>query len=144
MKLRILILALATLAVTAASLAADSIQARGILVAASNEKRESDPRLAPYVPTLRRVLRFESYRQVGAGGGRTEEGGTATVSLGQGHRLEISVESVKGDQVRAGVRWIDGGRTLMNTVLVLRRGVPAVLGGPERNGEVLAVILIPS
>jgi len=144
MKLRILILALATFAVTTAGLAADSMQARGILVAASNEKRESDPRLAPYVPTLRRVLRFESYRQVGAGAGRATEGGTATVALGGGHRLEISVESLKGDQIRASVRWLDGGRPLMNTILVLKRGVPAVLGGPERNGEVLAVILIPS
>jgi len=144
MKLKLMFFALAVLAVTSAGIAADSISARGILVAASNEKRESDSRLAPYEPTLRRVLRFESYRQLGAGSARVEAPGDATMSLGQGHRLELSVESMKGDQIRARVRWLDGDRTLMNTVLVLHRGVPAVLGGPPRGNDVLAVILVAS
>ncbi|HEY5553027.1 MAG TPA: hypothetical protein VIK52_14135 [Opitutaceae bacterium] len=144
MKLKFLLFALAALAVTTAGFAADSVQARCILVAASNQKRESDPRLAQYEPTLRRVLRFESYRFVGSGGARADAPGEATMALGQGHRIVLDVESVKGDQIRARVSWIEGGRTLMNTVLVLRRGVPAVLGGPARGGEVLAVILIAS
>ena len=144
MKLRFLLFALAALAVTTAGLAADSVQARGILVAASNEKRESDPRLAPYEPTLRRMLAFESYRQAGSGGGRTEVPGETTISIGQGHRIVLSVESVKGDQIRARVSWLDGGKTHMNTVLGLKRGVPAVLGGVKSGNEVLAVILIVS
>jgi hypothetical protein len=144
MKLRFLLFALAALAVTAAGLAADSVQARGILVAASNENRESDPRLAQYEPTLRRVLRFESYRFVGSGGGRAEAPGEITMSIGQGHRLVVEVESIKGDQIRARVSWLDGDRALMNTVLVLRRGVPAALVGPKSGSEVLAVILVVS
>lgn len=144
MKLKFLLFALAALAVTTSSLVADTVQARGILVAASNEKRESDPRLAEYEPTLRRVLRFESYRFVGSGGGRAEAPGETTMSIGQGHRLVLAVESVKGDQIRARVSWLNGGKTLMNTVLVLRRGVPAVLGGPASGGEVLAVIVVAS
>ena len=42
------------------------------------------------------------------------------------------------------MRWSAGGRTLMNTGLSLRPGVPAVLGGPStgNKGEVYAVILI--
>lgn len=144
MKLKFLLFALAALAVTTAGLAADSVQARCILVAASNQKRESDPRLAQYEPTLRRVLRFESYRFVGSGGARAEAPGETAMSLGQGHRIVLEVESVKGDQIRARVSWLNGGKTLMNTVLVLRRGVPAVLGGPASGGEVLAVILVAS
>ena len=144
MKLRFLLFALAALAVTTAGLAADSVQARGILVAASNEKRDSDPRLAQYEPTLRRMLRFESYRFVGSGAGRAEAPGEMTMSIGQGHRLEVTVESIKGAEIRVRVSWIDGDRTLMNTGLALRRGVPAVLGGPKSGDEVLAVILVVS
>ena len=148
MKLKLMFFTLATLAVAATGLAADSasINARGILVAASNEQRESDPRLAEYEPTLRRVLRFESYRYLGSGGARASAPGDARFSLGQGHSIELSVESVNGDRIRARVRWLDGDRTLMNTVLVLRRGVPAVLGGPARAGgnDVLAVIVVAS
>lgn len=148
MKLKLLFLILSALAVASIASAADSstINARGILVAASNDKRDSDPRLAEYEPTLRRVLRFESYRYLGSGGTRASAPGDARFSLGQGHSIELSVESVNGDRIRARVRWLDGDRTLMNTVLVLRRGVPAVLGGPARAGgnDVLAVIVVAS
>lgn len=144
MKLKFLLFALAALSVATSSFAADTVQARGILVAASNEKRDPDPRLAQYEPTLRRVLRFESYRFLGSGSGRAEAPGETTMSIGQGHRIVLAVESVKGDQIRARVSWHNGGKTLMNTVLVLRRGVPAVLGGPASGGEVLAVILVAS
>ena len=144
MKLRFLLFALAALAVTTGGLAADSVQARGILVAASNEKRDSDPRLAQYEPTLRRVLRFESYRFVGSGGGRAEAPGEMTMAIGQDHRLVVTVESIKGAEIRVRVSWLDGGRTLMNTGLVVKRGVPVVLGGPKSGNEVLAVIMVVS
>lgn len=146
MKPGIILFSLVALAVTSAGIAADTIQATGILVAASNEKRDPDPKLRQYEPTLRRVLRFESYRHLGAGRTRIDAPGAGRLSLGQGQSVELSVESMKGDQIRARVRWLDGDRTLMNTVLVLRRGVPAVLGGPARRGgdEVLAVILVAS
>ena len=144
MKLKILTFALATIAVTTAGIADDAIRARGILVAASNEKRDSDARLSEYVPILRRVLRFESYRFLGSGSGPAPEGASTSVSLGDGHSLQITVESIKGDQIRARVSWLGGGRTIMNTVLVLRRGVPAVFGGPKDGNEVLAVIMVVS
>lgn len=146
MKLKLMFFTLAVLAIASAGFAADAVQARGILVAASNEKRDSDSRLAQYEPTLRRVLRFESYRFLGSGSTRAEANSDARMSIGQGHSVELAVESIKGDQIRARVRWLDGDRTLMNTVLVLRRGVPAVLGGPARGGgdDVLAVIIVAS
>ena len=146
MKPRILTIAFALLALTTAASAAESIQARGILVAASNEKRESDKQIAQYVPTLRRILRFESYRYLGSGSGRATEGSATSISIGQGQHLVVELIGVEGNQVRASVKWTDGDRTLMKTVLVMKRGGHAVIGGPPRGGgdEVLAVILIAS
>lgn len=141
MKTKVILLVLAALVLTSAGLAADSIQARGILVAASNEQHEPDRRLAEYEPTLRRVLRFESYRYLGSGGTRAQTGQEARMSIGQGQSVEVTVESINGDRIRARIRWVEGDRTMMNTVLVLRRGVPAVLGGPARGNDVLAVII---
>lgn len=123
--------------------AADRASIRGILVVASNEKGGSDGRLAQYEPTLKRILRFESYRQVGEGSVSLNVPGEGSLSLGEGHSLELETEGSDGKSVRVKVRWVDGGRTLMNTGLSLRSGVPAVLGGPSRgNGEVYAVIVV--
>ena len=143
-----LILSLALLA-TFASLAsvaraADSAGVQGILITASNEHGETDRRLAPYEPTLRRILRFESYRFAGEDSASLAVPSKGSLSLGQGHQLEIETERSDGSALHVKVRWISGGRTLMNTGLVLRPGVPAVLGGPStgNKGEVYAVILI--
>lgn len=118
----------------------------GILVVASNRPGRSDDRLAPYEPTLRRILRFESYRLAGEGSSTLGVPGSGAFSLGRGQRIEIETEAGGAPGLRARVRWLDNGRQLMNTVLVLRRGVPAVLGGPARGeqGEVLAVIITAS
>ena len=117
---------------------------RAILVVASNQAAKSDPRLAPYEPTLRRILRFESYRIVGEGSAGLAASGSATVSLGQGHALELQAEKSDGDGVHVRVRWNEGGRTLLNTGLVLRPRLPTVLGGPSagKEGEVMAIILV--
>lgn len=126
--------------------AAERASIQGILISASNEKGQTDRRLASYEPTLRRILRFESYRFLGndnASIGVAEKG---HLSLGEGHELEIETESADGKSVHLRVRWLKGGRVLMNTGLVLRTGVPAVLGGPStgNKSEVYAVILIGS
>lgn len=119
-------------------------QVRAILVLASNEKGASDGRLAAYEPTLRRILRFESYKLAGEGSASLAEAGRTGVKLGRGHTLELAAEKSDGKGVRLKVNWLDGGRSLMNTGLVLRPGVPAVLGGPAngKSGEVWAVILV--
>ncbi len=123
--------------------AAERASIHGILVVASNEKNNSDGRLAQYEPTLKRILRFESYRQVGEGSATLAVPASGSLSLGEGHSLELETEGSDGKSVRVKVRWLDGGRKLMDTGLTLRPGVPAVLGGPSRGkGEVYAVILI--
>ena len=141
--LSFVLLALAA-AFTSGARAAERAHIQGILISASNDKGETDRRLGPYEPTLRRILRFESYRFLGDDStslGATEKG---HLSLGEGHEVEIETESAEGNTVRLRVRWLKVGRALMNTGLVLRPGVPAVLGGPStgNKSEVYAIILI--
>jgi hypothetical protein len=148
MKITRLIFSLLLLALgsnfIASARAAERASIQGILISASNDKGETDRRLSQYEPTLRRILRFESYRFLGddqTSVGPAEKG---HLSLGEGHELEIETESSDGKSVRLRVRWIKGGHMLMNTGLSLRPGVPAVLGGPStgHKSEVYAVILI--
>lgn len=144
MKTIRLILLLASLASLCAVARADSANLRGILISASNESGQTDRRLAPYEPTLRRILRFESYRFLGDDSTSLEVPAQGTLSIGDGHELEVSTEKSDGKSIHVKVRWSSGGRKLMNTGLVLRPGVPAVLGGPSTGtkGEVYAVILV--
>jgi opacity protein-like surface antigen len=124
-----------------------SANVRAILVLASNQKGGSDGRLAAYEPTLRRILRFESYKLAGEGSASLG-GGKANVQLGRGHILELESEKSegkgKGGGVRVRVNWQLDGQSQINTGLVLKPGVPAVLGGPANGagGEVWAVILV--
>ena len=119
-------------------------EVRGILVIAANQKGESDARLSGYEPTLRRLLRFESYRVAGEGSASLNAPGKASLSLGRGHALKLEAEKSDGKEVRLRVQWQDGPRSLMNTGLSLQPGVPAVLGGPStgKEGEVWAIIIV--
>lgn len=116
----------------------------GILIAASNEAGSTDRRLAPYEATLRRILRFETFRHLGSDRASLDVPASGNLSVGDGHELSVETERSDGKSVHVKVRWTAGGRTLMNTGLVLRPGVPAVLGGPStgNKGEVYAVILV--
>jgi len=123
--------------------AAERASVQAILITASNAPGKTDPRLSRYEPTLRRILRFESYRFVGQGSANIESPGSGTINLGNGQHLEVTTEeSSRGLRLR--VVWKQGRRTLMGTGLSLNPGVPAILGGPGTgNGEeVYAVILI--
>lgn len=142
--LRLSTLLLALAGVLPALRAADRAAIQGILISASNEAGQTDARLAQYEPTLRKILRFESYRFLGEDRASLGVPETGSLSVGDGHTLEVTTERVDGGAIHLKVRWTAGGRTLMNTGLTLRAGVPAVLGGPStgRKGEVYAVILV--
>ncbi|MBI2512797.1 MAG: hypothetical protein HYV96_12535 [Opitutae bacterium] len=125
--------------------AAERVQLHAFLITASNERTgKSDPRLAPYEQTLRRIMRFESFEYQGSDRGELGAGESTTLMVGQGH--ELVIEAGKNPyQLR--VRWSAnvGERTLMNTGVTLRPGVPAVLGGPPTGrapGEVYAVFIV--
>ncbi len=141
-RLTLLLAVLGGLLLSASGAERASLQ--GILITASNDAGQTDRRLAQYEPTLRRILRFESFQYVGAGNTSLAIPATGGLSLGNGHDLEITTEGSDGKAIHVKVRWNARGRTLMNTGLVLRPGVPAVLGGPAtgQKGEVYAVILI--
>lgn len=100
------------------------------MIVASKQKGETDRRLAPYEPTLRRILRFESYRFLSEDTGAIAVPGKGVLSLGSGHQLELETEQTGEGTRRVRIRWTAGNRVLMNTGLSLRPGVPAVLGGP--------------
>lgn len=129
---------------TLAARAADRASLQGILISASNESGQTDRRLAAYEPTLRRILRFEGFKFLGDDTASLSAPDDVRLSLGDGHQLAVAVERMDANSIHVTVRWTGGGRTLMNTGLVLRPGVPAVLGGPStgNKGEVYAVILI--
>jgi hypothetical protein len=123
---------------------AEQVSIEGLLITASNDGGQSDRRLAPYEATLRRILRFETFRLVGSDQADIAAPGHGSLSLGQGHALALDTESSDARSIHVKVRWTAGGRTLMNTGLNLRPGVPAVIGGPAtgNKGEVYAVILV--
>jgi hypothetical protein len=124
--------------------AADGTRIQGILISASNDQGKTDPRLSAYEPTLKSILRFESYRFLGDDSTALAVPASGQLSLGDGHQLEVKTESADARGIHVRVRWTKSGRALMNTGLVLRPGVPAVLGGPStgNKGEVYAVIVI--
>ncbi len=143
----ILSLILLTAGLTSANhaAAAERVSLRGILISASNTKRESDRRLAAYEPTLRSILRFESYRYLGEDHTMLKASEKSELLVGDGLRLEIDTERADGQSAHIRVRWATGGgKNLMGGAFVLRPGgAPVVLGGPasDNPGEVYAVIL---
>jgi hypothetical protein len=142
----LLLCAFGLLAATALSAtAAERVKLHAFLITASNERGgRHDPRLADYEPTLRRLMRFESFAYQGSDRGDIAAGETTTLLVGQGHELTIEATD---NPYRLRVRWSAnvGERTLMNTGITLRPGVPAVLGGPPTGrvaGEVYAVFIV--
>ncbi|MBT5901855.1 MAG: hypothetical protein HOH58_07075 [Opitutaceae bacterium] len=132
-------------AATPSLFAADGgeVTVRAILVSASKQPGETDRSLSAYESTLRRILRFESFQQLGGGKDRAEIPGKGRVSLGQGQVLEFTTQSSRDDRIRVQLDWRDDSHSFMRTGLVLRPGVPAVLGGPKRgDGSVYALLVI--
>ena len=143
--IRLLLLSLGILPCCQPTFAADgdSVTLRAILVSASKQPGKTDSSLSHYESTLRRILRFESFKQLGSDRARANVPGDGSLSIGSGQSIEFGTESSKDDRLRVQITWKSGNRTLMRTGLALRPGVPAVLGGPARNDdEVFAVILI--
>jgi hypothetical protein len=136
----------ALLAITLSPMVAsadDTVDVRAILVSASREAGETDRSLAKYEANLRRILRFESYRQLGSGRGRAALPGQGSFGVGQGQTLNFRAEDTDNGRIRLQLEWRGGSRTFMRTGVVLRPGVPAVLGGPSQsNGDVYALIVI--
>ncbi|MBP8256919.1 MAG: hypothetical protein KAX37_06300 [Opitutaceae bacterium] len=142
MRLTFRFLALLAITVLLSQVRASAAEITALLVTASKAPGPSDPQLKPYEATLRRILRFESFRLVGEGNARLSAPGKGQIDLGSGHQLLLEVAGENSGRIDT--TWRHGKRVLMRTGLSLRPGVPAVLGGPEtgKRGEVYAVIVI--
>jgi len=120
--------------------AAGGVTVRGILISASNESGESDQRLSAYVPNLKRILRFESFRYLGEDSTSLGVPATGALSLGNGHQVELATESSDGKTILIKVRWPAGH---VRHEYVFQRGGTTILAGPSTGkGEMYAVILI--
>ncbi len=142
MRLTFRFIALLALAVLFSHARVHAAEINAILVTASKSPGPSDAQLRPYEATLRRILRFESFRLVGEGSTRISAPGKGQISLGRGHQLLLEIAGENSSRIDA--TWRHGKGVLMRTGLSLRPGVPAVLGGPEtgNRGEVYAVIVV--
>jgi hypothetical protein len=120
------------------ALAADSGRTtlNAILVIASSERGPSDRRLAAYEANLKRTLRFESFRYVGAGSATVAAGGTGSIALPGNNRLELQADKSDGRPMRVTVRY-------GNTDVVIPPGKTVILAGRPtgKEGEVSAVIV---
>lgn len=135
MKTIRLILLLASLAGLATfARAAESVTVRGLLIAASREPGESDPRLSSYVATLKLIGRFESFRLLGDESVTVPVPGSAALAFeGQTVRLTTEGSDKKAD-LRA--RWGSVNQQLVNATTV-------IIGAPTgRKGEFYAVLLM--
>lgn len=125
-----------------AARAADSTSVQALLILASKGQGGSDPRLAEYEATLKRTLRFDTFKLAGQGSASVSGGSaSASINLGGGHRVQIAGGDRAGAGIRVRVTWTNGGREMMNTSLTLQPGIPAVLGSGG-DGEVPVVLVI--
>ncbi|WP_438482877.1 hypothetical protein [Oleiharenicola lentus] len=139
MKTIRLVLILAALCGVSFSLhAAEQVSVRGLLVSASSEKGEIDPRLSAYVGNLKRILRAESLRLVGEDSASLAVPANETLSL-NGQSVQLSTESVDGKTVLVKARW---GSARQDYVVQRGGGTTLLVGSANKNGETQAVLLI--
>ena len=113
-----------------------------VLVEAGNSDGGVDPALKAYAGTLQRLFRFGSYRQVSRKGMSLEIPGENTISLGGGQSLKLQATGAESGAMVADLTWLRGSTRLLHTRLQLRKGNPAVLGGPSSSREGGSYLLI--
>lgn len=122
---------------TFAESSTSTAQIEVILVKASNGSDTIDSSLRAYSDTLQRLFRFKSYQQVSRDSFKVNMPGKSTAQLGQGNRLVIDATPTR-DGVVADLNWSAGIHARLN----LKKGIPAVLGGPKIKGEEGTYLLI--
>jgi hypothetical protein len=118
--------------------AAEPVTVRGLLIAASNEPGESDPRLASFIGNLRRILRAESFHLLGEDSASLAVPANGDLSLG-GQSVQLTTESADGRTVLLKARW---GSVRQEYVIQKGGGTTLLIGSPGKKGEVHAVLLI--
>jgi hypothetical protein len=109
--------------------ATERVSLQAILVIASDEGT-TDSSLAAHEATLRRVLRFKSYRRIGGGAtGSLAANGEETIAIGAGYNLDIWIKWMTDREVDFGVRGFKGKLTVANNTMTRPRRSTAVIGG---------------
>lgn len=111
-----------------------------ILVEATNNGKGIDAGLKSYASNFQRLFRFDSYKEVQRSSAKLSLPGESNVSLSNGTTLAISASN-GGPTLLADLEWKRGRSSLLHTRLKLKRGTPAVLGGPRsKDGNYLLII----
>jgi len=121
---------------------AASVRLEATLILASSEEAPADPRLEKFESNLRRIFGFEHYRHYGEAASSTELPGELYLRLGHGYGLAVQVREGQRDKMVAHLRWLREKKQLLNTRVRLKKGVPAILGGPKHGEGTLIVVLI--
>jgi hypothetical protein len=108
-----------------------------ILVEASNNNSGVDSSLTAYANTLKRLFRFNSYRQISRTTTQLDLPGSTVAKLGQGNTLKITARA-SGREIAANLEWSAG----IHARLKLKPRTPAVLGGPKIKNESGTYLLI--
>ncbi len=107
---------------------------QAILVVAS-ENGSTDASLAQHEATLKRVLRFKSFRRVGGASSKPLAAqDETTIAIGGGYQLDIWVNWMTEREVDFGVRWFKGNQTFVNSTMTRPRRSTTALGGPAVEG----------
>ncbi len=134
---------LAMVTVPSIAIGAESASVTGILILATDDAGDTDTRLKSYEPTLRRLFKFQGYEQIGRSRTSMEVPGDGVLNFGN-EKLVIETTGNGNGSIRAKVQWQRGSKTMINTTVRMRPGVPTILGGPKQAGGKgnLIVILV--
>jgi hypothetical protein len=112
-----------------------------MMILASDDSAPLDRRLDRIEYKLRRIFGFEHYRHFGEGRVTVELPAETTLQLGKGYRLRIDARKADKGRIRTRVEWFKGEQPLLSTSVVLKKGAPAILGGPPHGEGTLIVTL---
>ena len=121
----------------ASAVAADVVRINATLMRASNDAGAKGGKKQG----LPGVLNFNSNQTVGSGSATIAVPGSASISLGQGHSLAVSLSPLSGNRVQASINWRGPAGSMQNTTVRLTRGGPSVFlgGGPKQDGGTMIV-----
>lgn len=112
------------------------------LILGTNEGGGVDPSLRRFERHLKRLSRFDTFKQKGRGSSSVSVPGNGAISVGNGHRVTISVTSASNDRLRIATKWTSGNRVLVNTTVVAPRNQPTVLGAPSQGSGQYILLLV--
>jgi len=117
--------------------AMETVRVEVLLVRATDGGSGIDAPLRPYAGTLKRLFRFDSYELVSSRSMSLNLPGEAGTSLAGGQSLTLRA----GPDLKADIDWMRGKQRLLHTRIQMRRGNPAILGGPRgREGTLLLIL----